>query len=578
MLDWVGDPYQIGILAGIVDAASKAGANLLCFVGGSLPTHPASSARHRIFDLATPNTVDGLVVLSATLMHDVGRSGVESYCKARLSGVPHCSIGVALDGVPSVVCNGERGISDVVAHLVKEHRHQRFAFVRGPLANVEAEERFRAYVRALEKHGLAFDPRLLATGNFLQASGYEAVRRFAQIPGMSLTDLDAIIASNDIMAIGVIQALDERGIAVPGSVAVTGFDDVDDARLAVSPLTTVRQPLDKIGRQAARNMLQFLQVGTSPESIEIDTELVVRRSCGCSRSWNTSLHSVAPELNHSFEAALVVRRQHILDALTRAARGGLGVAGADWQPRLLNAFVSELRDETPGAFARMMDDFAQLLVARGGDVQIFHDVIHVLRKQVSRTLRSDPVRRDRAEEIFYTTHLALSEAQQRGMSRETLRLGRWGRDISEVCNSLAHAFDASELRQQILEQLPRVGLESFFVVVYCEQRGLACARLLAARNEGRDLSPSHECSFDATTLLPSKTMQSIRDGRAFAVIPLTCKTLSLGHVVVELNLANLFCYDVIAAAIASGVYGARLAAKCCAVAQPSTQPTEQPAV
>ncbi len=563
MLDWVGDPYQIAILAGVTEAVTSTGANVLCFVGGSLPDDKGASARHRIFDFVGPQSVDGMVVLTATLMHQVGRSGVESFCQSRLQNLPHCSIGVALPGVPSVTAKNDQGIRQVVGHLAIEHGHRRIAFVRGPLANEEAEQRFLAYVEALKDHDLPFDPRLVAVGNFMQSGGIEAVRSFAQIPGMRLDDLDAIIASNDGMAVGVLKALEERGVSVPHCVAVTGFDDVEEARLATSPLTTIRQPLERIGKQAARNVLESVNWGTTPASVELDTELVVRRSCGCSRSARIVRHSKAPELNYSFEAALVQRRQHILEALSRAARGRMGVAGPEWQPKLLNALIAEMTGDRPEAFRGMLDDIGQKLSERGADMQVCHDVVDVLRRQISITLRTDPNRRDRAEEIFYSTHIALSEIQQCGMSREGLRLGRWGRDISEVCNSLSRTFDVADLRLRIRELLPTVGLTNYFVVEYSADRDSARSELLAACDNGRQIGLPSDSSFDGTMLLPRHLTDSIRTGRAFAVMPLTWKALSLGHVLIELNFASLFCYDVIAEAIASGLFGARLAAMHC---------------
>ncbi|MGA2447397.1 MAG: substrate-binding domain-containing protein [Polyangiaceae bacterium] len=560
MLDSVRDPYQIGILGGVTAAASEAGVSLLCFVGGSLPTDLGDGVHHRIFDLIDPRNVDGVVVLTATLMHRVGHSAVEAFCKARLQAIPSCSVGVTMTGIPSVVSDGARGMSEVVSHLVREHGHRRIAFVRGPLGNVEAEDRYVSYVRSLESHGLVFDARLVAVGDFLVPSGGEAVQQFARIPGTSLANLDAIVASNDGMAMGVIQALEERGITVPGMVAVTGFDDIDDARVAPSPLTTVRQPLDMMGRQAARSVLQFIQIGAPPDSVEVSTELVVRRSCGCPATWIKIKPSLAPDVNHGFDAALLVRRQHILETLTRTARGGLGVAGADWNQRMLNAFVSEMRGENPGAFGAFVDDLARGLTARNEDTQICHDVIHALRGQMLVALRGDAARRDKAEEIFYATHLAITEVQHRTMSRETIRLERWGRDVGAACNSLACAFDADELRKRLRQHLPAIGLRNFFVVVYAADRGPASARLFGASDNGGEIPPAAAGDFDGSTLLPEPFGRALRDGRALAVLPLTHRTMILGHVLVEIDLANVLCLETVAAAIASGVYGSRLAA------------------
>lgn len=561
MVDWVGDPYQMGLLAGVSDAIAGAGANLLCFVGGTLPANPESDARHRVFDLVGRHSVDGVVVVATTLMHEIGSAGIASYCKAHLQGLPYCSIGLELEGAASVVANNVRGVKQSIAHLVQVHAKKKIALVRGPNGNGEADQRFEAYVEALREHAIPFDPRLVFVGNFMEQGGREAVRAFSQIPGMLLEDLDAIVASNDGMAIGVLNGLTERGIAVPRGIAITGFDDVEEARLTASPLTTVRQPLEKIGRQAARNVLHWMNTGSKPENSEIDTELVVRRSCGCTGSLNQSRQSIAPEINHSFEAALVIRRQHVLDTLTRAGRGQLGVAGADWQARLLNAFVADMRSDAPSAFSLIVEEIGLKLIAQGIDGEVCHDVIDVLRRQLTITLRSEPVRRDKAEQIFYAGHLALSDTTQRSLIRERFRLGRWVRDMSYVCNRLSGTFDIAKLRNLIREQLPRVGLKNFYVVTYSGDRGSSAAEFLIGVDKGREITLPSDREFDGKSILPKHLMDTLGVGRAFAVLPLAWNHLSLGHVIIELDLYHSFSYGPIAEAIGCGLYGARMAAQ-----------------
>lgn len=563
MVDWVGDPYQMGILSGVSDAIAGAGANLLCFVGGALPADPASDARHRIFDLIGRHNVDGVVVLATTLMHQIGQAGIESYCRERLSNLPYCSIGAELKGIPSVAANNERGVRQSVAHLVQVHGHNRIALVRGPLGNEEADRRHEAYAAGLRAHGLTFDEHLVVVGNFMEMSGREAVRQLSQSCGPGLDNLNAIVASNDGMALGVLNGLAERGIAVPRTIAVTGFDDVEEARLTASPLTTVRQPLDKIGRQAARNVLHWMNTGSQPESSEIDTELVIRRSCGCTGSVGGARQSVAPELNYSFESSLIIRRQHILDTLVRAGRGSLGAVGADWQAKLLNAFAADMRGESLGAFSLYVEECGQKLLASGTDVEVCHEVIDVLRRQLTITLRGEPIRRDRAEEMFYSAHVALSDITQRNLNREKFRLGRWVRDMSYVCNRISSSFDLAKLREIVRDHLPRVGLKNFYAVTYPEDRGTGAAEFLVGMDRGREIILPSDGEFKASALLPGHLMESLGTGRAFAVLPLYWNHLGLGHILIELDLYHSFSYGPIAEAIGCGLYGARIAARRC---------------
>ncbi|HMA95460.1 MAG TPA: substrate-binding domain-containing protein [Polyangiaceae bacterium] len=566
MTDGTGDPYQEGVIKGALDAANAVGVNVLCFAGGVIRPPEDASPRNRVFDLISKKNVDGVVIVTSPLMHHVGRTGVESFLKQRLTGIPHSSIGVRLEGVPSVVTNNSSGIEHIMTHLVTQHQLKRFAFIRGPLHNDEAETRYQTYVQMLKKFELTLEPRLVFVGDFTQVSGRAAVRALGQIPGLRFEDLDAIVASNDNMAIGASLALEEQGILVPSVVAVTGFDDIDEARLASSPLTTVRQPLEKLGRQAARDMLHWMQIGTVPQTIDVEAELVVRHSCGCVATTGSSppsaIQAAALEPRHSFEAALILNRQRVLDTLTRTARGELGVLGADWQIKLLNALVADIKGTEPEAFRNLLEEFGRRRIARGLDTAICHDVVVALRKQLIATLHAEPERHDRAEQIFYSAHLALSEVTQRGMIRDKLHLERWVRDIAYVSNTLSGTFDLKQLVQRIRDLLPRLGLSTYFVVTYSEQEGPNRASLLTGFDAGREIAAAEDYDFEAASLLPSHLMESISTGRAFVVLPLHCRNQSLGHALIDFDIEKSFCYWAISTAIGTALYGARLAAKC----------------
>src|SRR5262249_39045631 len=153
-----------------------------------------------------------------------GAARLGEYC-ARFRPMPMCSIAVELDGMSSVCVDNEVGVALGVRHLARLHGMQRIAFVRGPAANAEAEQRFRAYRDALAECGIPFDPALVADGDFQPESGKEAVRLFVTERKLAL---DAIVAANDAMALGALDELDRLGIRVPEQVALVGFDDIDE--------------------------------------------------------------------------------------------------------------------------------------------------------------------------------------------------------------------------------------------------------------------------------------------------------------------------------------------------------------
>jgi phosphoserine phosphatase RsbU/P len=561
LLNSAGDPYQIGILSGLIEGASMAGANLLCFMGGQLPgADGGADVRHRIYELCGPQNVDGIALLSSTFAHHVGPSGLRRYSE-RYGSLPLCSVGLELEGMPSVLPDNEGGMRRAVEHLIREHGLRRIAFVRGPLANTEAEGRFNAYRSVLAEQSIPFDERLVLTGNFLAESGREAVEQWVRVLGPELAEIEAIVASNDAMALGVLGALDQLGLAVPQRIALIGFDDVEECRLAQPPLTTVRQPLEKAGRAAHRILLEWLQHGQRPAPELLNTELVARRSCGCAALPPLASPPPATERNYTFELALAGRRPQIVDALTRAARGTFGAAGPNWQDRLLNALASDLREDEATLFLRLIQDIQDRLVARGTNPDVCDQVLRALRQGVVSLMRADHTKRERAEDLFHLAHQTMSSTIQRGLARENLKLARGARAMSSVCNALVSTFDFAALHTSILQQLPSLGMQSCFVILYENQAGRQRGRVLVAYDAGKELHAPADLRFDPGALLPPEWVHAEKAGRSFVVMPLVHKHESLGHILLELKLEHAFSYGTIADAVSTAVRGAMLGAR-----------------
>jgi sigma-B regulation protein RsbU (phosphoserine phosphatase) len=545
----MGDQYQAAVMRGLNASATEAGARLVCFVGGQVPG-PATlpSGRHRVYELCCPRNVDGVVALSSTLLHDVGKAALSRYFE-RYRPLPLCSIGVGLSGIPSVTVDNEVGIRALIEHAIEEHGARRIAFVRGPLANAEAELRLTAYRDTLARHGMPFDERLIVTGTFSADSGVEAVRILSGLPDLKLADIDTILASNDAMAMGVLSALEQRGVSVPGQIRVLGFDDVQDARLTQPPLTTVRQPLERLGQEGLRLTLDWIRHGVVPASRELVTEPVIRRSCGCLLPSGKAGPSLGPERSLGFEAALLMKRERIIADLARASQGEFAAAGADWADRLLNALVADLRNPEPSSFVSAFDGLLERLLARGIDLNSCDDVLGALRARVVPLLRSDRARGERAEDLFHLCRVATSHAIQRSLMRERLHLGRWGQALNATCTALASSAGLDELMACTLELLPSLGIESCWVIVY----GDADARVLVGYDPGGAL-PAAGVAVDASALAPARA--SSERSVSLAVLPLVFRGKNLGHVSFTLDLRHTYAYGAIARAMSVGVHGA----------------------
>lgn len=164
------------------------------------------------------------------------------------------------------------GAYSAIQHLL-ELGHTRIGVITGPEDLASAHDRLAGYRAALADHGVAIDEQLAVAGDYQKEGGVQG--------GCRLLDLahppTAIFASSDLMGMGVLQEAQSRGIRVPDDLSVVGFDDIDEAALIVPGLTTVRQPLEEMGRVATRLLVERIEdPGTRPQQLELATELVIR--------------------------------------------------------------------------------------------------------------------------------------------------------------------------------------------------------------------------------------------------------------------------------------------------------------
>ena len=144
-------------------------------------------------------------------------------------------------------------------------------------------EKLEGYRMGLARGGIAYDPRLLVDpGGHSAAEAHATVAAFLARRGARPT---ALLASNDLLAFGALRACRDRGVAVPGDLAVVGFDDIEASDYAPVPLTTVHYGADELSKAAVDRLLELINAPgrlPRPKQTFIEPKLVVRESCGMS--------------------------------------------------------------------------------------------------------------------------------------------------------------------------------------------------------------------------------------------------------------------------------------------------------
>lgn len=266
----ISEGYASMVMSGIEDHLLQAG--YLYFV---------ASHRHRadLIDeypkLLLARAVDGLIAIDTPLTRPLPVPIVA------VSGHRH------VEGVTNIVLNHERAAFIALEH-VKTLGHRKIAYIKGQAFSSDTAARWRAIRTAAKRLNLPVDPRLVTQleGDVPSPDlGYQLVRRLltGARPSTrpSASKFTALFAFNDISAIGAIRALRESGRRVPDDVSVVGFDDIQAAAYQNPALTTVRQPLRRMGELAAQTLTQRLEEGAHqpyPRTISVDPELIVRET------------------------------------------------------------------------------------------------------------------------------------------------------------------------------------------------------------------------------------------------------------------------------------------------------------
>lgn len=228
-----------------------------------------ASAEARLERYLAAGHVDGAILLS---LH--GADPLPERLQER--GLPLVVSGRPPQGVnlPFVDADNRGGARSATAHLLERGR-RRIAAITGPADMTVGRDRVAGHHEALETAGIEPDPELHEEGDFSLGSG----RRAMQALLGRAPDLDAVVAASDLMAVGALQVLHDAGRRVPQDVAVVGFDDSLVATSAQPPLTTVRQPVETMGRRmAALLVAEIAGTGSEPGAVILPTELVVRGS------------------------------------------------------------------------------------------------------------------------------------------------------------------------------------------------------------------------------------------------------------------------------------------------------------
>ena len=454
--------YQYSFWTGMKAAAREEDCDVVSFDGGELGSpYPNKFMRASVFEHVAETKPAALVILAPVIANSSGFSQIESFLKA-FGKIPVLTVGAEIPGLPRLAVNNASGMDALVEHLVVVHQKKRFVYLGGPLQNPDALQRHDTFLRVLARHNIAFDPSQDLDGEFDFGIGKTKVLEALKAG----VDFDAVVAANDDMALGAMDALREAGRRIPDDVVVTGFDDIDESSQTMPALTTVRQPVFEQGMASLRLALDLAEGSPVAPVITQSASLVCRCSCGCqSASTIEAARRLAATDLRTTPVSGLGSAEHIRSVQEQCAdlMGGTRYNGT--LEDLVKAIAEDCQRHgtaaARGAFVFLVE--AASHPDEGDDRwQIF---LSRLRVASQRFLPADPPVLFAFEGIIHQFRVLVHERVSQRTSTLAAQQHRWARAMHETACRMLEKFDSEHLCQTLAQDAKGLQISTLQLLV-----------------------------------------------------------------------------------------------------------------
>ena len=568
--------FAPGHWLGVIDAAQAQDVNVVCFLGEALHAPPGFSdpvfasaevgkalgspggfygRAGAIFDLVDSRAIDGLIIWASALNWFISQAEMADFCERYQ--LPVVSAEVAFAGIPSVLIDDYGGMYRAVSHLIEVHGYRRIAFVCGFENHVGMRERYRGYIAALADHDLALDPTLVTPPT--SSDGRSGIKVLLDERGLRpQIDFEAVVGWSGGTVAGIHALFEERGIKVPGDVAVVGFDNPVELGMYIPPYTMVDPQVYEVGQRAVELMLAVLHGEDAPEQITVPAQLIVRQSCGCPDRAVIAAGARTPRdpaalldwraTRAAFEGMHPARHAELLAEIVQAS----GVT-RDQAADFLDAFSAALKEAAPERFLSRLETLVHHVVATGDDPAIWHDALSGLR----RALRGPDDREvsPQIEGLWQQGRVLIGEAARRAQGHRALRAEQRSQMVHKVETALLNTYDIAELAELLIRSLPHLGIPSAYLSLYEHQRSPSeWSRLILAYDERRQAAFDAEGQrFRSRQLAPERMLPAGRQ-YSFVAEPLYFREQHLGFVLFEIGPREGVAFETLREGISNALY------------------------
>lgn len=542
------DKYESEILKGILKKVKQADANLFCFIGGSIETqsqieHPnfIQTWKNNLYDLVSLNNIDGLLSISDVICSYSSESEKMDFHK-RFSHIPLVTIGEQIPGIPGMTVDENIGIRNIIAHLIKEHNSKRLAFI-GYMEEIDYyNKRFHVFKKTLEDHNILFQKNLVVRGGF---SREKIIKSLDALLDTGIK-FDALVCVDDFMASHSMSYLSEKGMYIPSDVIITGFDDVAESKFLAPALTTVRQPLKKLGYYAVEKLLNILDKKDVADVETLPSELIVRRSCGCFYN-RTDQHQIGKDEKRP-PGLFITRIVTFFKSQSHEAMDESILSG--WAEGLFCPFKNGIKDSSEKEFYKTVTILCKEILESDFDILAFKRIVSPF---ISMLISSYPAEKN----VFYFDKI-------RGNAMEIIEEITVGASIKDRLKHENQAFALYNISQQLITacdnmakledivsaEFPQLGIQSFYLSTYCDNDKRDISELKISFGKKAVNIKNRDRIFVANQLIPGG-IKNIPERIDFIILPLFYQNETLGTAVFEIGAVDGLLYETLASYLSS---------------------------
>lgn len=275
LINDIEQPYQNNVYKEILEYLNILNHNLIVFSGDNF-----FSIKNKQLNLISKlhdfNNIDGLIISINNLNDSLDYKSFDQFVNS-YNNIPMVCISHKAENITSVIIDHQEGIKELIDHMFFKHKYKNFAFIKGPENNPEATEKFNTFIKIFKKNKFKINIELIISGDLSFQSGYTAVEKLIS----KKIYFEVIIALNELMALGALEAFNKNGILVPANKAIVGFDDLGFNWFSNLQITSIKQPISEQVKKSISILTNKIFNKKAPKLVKVPTILYIKESCGC---------------------------------------------------------------------------------------------------------------------------------------------------------------------------------------------------------------------------------------------------------------------------------------------------------